>query len=80
MESATQVQILDEFFYFSLLAHFLGKGINPSFLFFTSYGLLVGQAEFISLDNATSLGEGKLWIKTSRTPLKIDFESHSDRG
>ena len=32
-----------------------------------------GQTRFFSLGETTSLAEGKLWIQTSETPLKIDF-------
>ena len=34
-------------------------------------GKIVGQTRFFSLGEATSLGEGKLWIQTCETPLKI---------
>ena len=33
-------------------------------------GKIVGQTRFFSLGEATSLGEGKLWIQTCLTPLK----------
>ena len=33
-------------------------------------GKIVGQTGFFSLGEATSLGEGKLWIQTCETPLK----------
>ena len=35
-----------------------------------SYGQIGGQTELFNLSVATSLGEGKLWIQTSRTLLK----------
>ena len=43
----------------------------------SSYGLIVGQTGFFSLGEATSLGEGKLWIQTR---LKIDFVSDPARA
>ena len=33
-------------------------------------GKIVGQTRFFSLGEATSLGEGKLWIQTYYTPFK----------
>ena len=47
----------------------LGKGMNPIILP-PAMGKIVGQTRFFSLGEATSLGEGKLWIQTCLTPLK----------
>ena len=52
------VQILDETDCISHNTNTLGKGMNPIIL------PLVGQTRFFSLGEATSLGEGKLWIQT----------------
>ena len=41
----------------------LGKGMNPNILP-AAMGKIVGQTRFFSLGEATSLGEGKLWIQT----------------
>ena len=41
----------------------LGKGMNPIILP-PAMGKIVGQTRFFSLGEATSLGEGKLWIQT----------------
>ena len=40
-----------------------GKGMNPIILL-PAMGKIVGQTRFFSLGEATSLGEGKLWIQT----------------
>ena len=41
----------------------LGKGMNPIILP-PAMGKIVGQTRFFSLGEATSLGEGQLWIQT----------------
>ena len=41
----------------------LGKGMNAIILP-PAMGKIVGQVRFFSLGEATSLGEGKLWIET----------------
>ena len=41
----------------------LGKGMNPIILP-PAMGKIVGQTRFFSPGEATSLGEGKLWIQT----------------
>ncbi len=56
MNTATRVQILDETHCISHSTNTLGKGINPIILPI----ILVGQTEFFSLGEATTLGEGKL--------------------
>ena len=33
-------------------------------------------AGFFNFSKATSLGEWKLWVRTSFTPIKIDFMTH----
>ena len=43
--------------------------MNPIILL-PAMGKIVGQTRFFSLGEATSLGEGKLWIQTCQTPLK----------
>ena len=59
MDTATQIQILDETDCISLSTNTLGKGMNPNIL----PPAIVGQTDFFSLDKATSLGERKLWIQ-----------------
>ena len=59
MDTATQVQILDETDCISHNTNTLGKGTNPIILP-PAMGKLVGQTGFLSLGEATSLGEGKL--------------------
>ena len=56
----TQVQILDETDFISHCTNTLEKGMNPIIL----RPAIVGQTDFFSLGEATSLGEGKLWIQT----------------
>ena len=63
MDMATQVQILDETDCISHSTNTLGKGMNPIILP-PAMGKIVGQTRFFSLGEATSLGEGKLWIQT----------------
>ena len=53
-----KIHILDKAICISLCANALENSINLSF-FLPSYGWLVGQTGFISLDKATSLREGK---------------------
>ena len=64
MDSATQVQILDETDCISHSANTLAKGMNP---------IILPPAMFFSLGEATSLGEGKLC-------LKIDLVSYPARA
>ena len=61
MDTATQVQILDEADGISHCTSTLGKGMNSIIL---PPAMIVGQTGFFSLGEATSLGEGKLWIQT----------------
>ena len=56
MDSATRVQILDEADSISHSTNTIGKGMNPI--------ILPPAMEVFSLSEATSLGEGKLWIQT----------------
>ena len=63
MDTATQVQFLDETDCISHSTNTLGKGMNPIILP-PAMGKTVGQTGFFSLGEATSLGEGKLWIQT----------------
>ena len=65
MNTATRVQILDETDCISHSTNRYESKYSPS-----SYGQIVGQTRFFSLGEATSLGEGKLWIQTCYTPLK----------
>ena len=62
------VQILDKAVCVSLHANALGKGINP-FLFLSQLWVNSRTDWAFSLGLATGLGEGKLWIHTSSTPL-----------
>ena len=64
MDTVTWVQILDETDCISHSTNTLGKGMNPIILP-PVMGKIVGQTRFFSLGEATSLGEGKLWIQTS---------------
>ena len=59
MDTAPQVQILDETDCISHSTHTLGKGINPIILP-PAMSKIEGQTRFFSLGEATSLGEGKL--------------------
>ena len=63
MDTETRVQILDETDCISSSTNTLGKGINPIILL-PAMGKIVGQTEFFSFGEATSLWEGKLWIQT----------------
>ena len=63
MDTATRVQILDEADCISHGTNTLGKGMNPIILP-PAMGKIVGQTMFFSLSEATSQGEGKLWIQT----------------
>ena len=59
MDTATQVQILDETDCISHSTNTLGNGMNPIILP-PAMGKIVGQTRFFSFGEATSLGEGKL--------------------
>ena len=59
MNTATQVQILDETDCISHSTNTLGKGMNPIILP-PAMGKIVGQTRFFSRGEATSLGEGKI--------------------
>ena len=63
MDTATRVQILDETDCISNSTNTLGKGMNPIILP-PAMGKIAGQTGFFSIDEAISLGEGKLWIET----------------
>ena len=63
MDTATRVQIPDEIDYISHSTNTLGKGMNPIILP-PVMGKIVAQTRFLSLGEATSLGEGKLRIQT----------------
>ena len=56
MDTATRVQILDDTDCILHSTNTLGKGMNPIIL----PPAMVGQTEFFSLGEATSLGEFKL--------------------
>ena len=62
VENGHGVQILDETDCISLSTNTLEKGMNPIILP-PVMGKL--QTRFLSLGEATNLGEGKLWIQTS---------------
>ena len=55
----TRVQILDDTDCISDSTNTLGKGMNPMILP-PAMGKIVGQTRFFSLDEVTSLEEGKL--------------------
>ena len=61
MESASQVQTLDESVCFSLSIITLGKGMNPT--------IQVRQTGLFDFGMATSLEKGKLWIQICYTPF-----------
>ena len=61
--SATRVQILDETDCISHCTNILRKGMNTIILP-PAMGNIVGQTKFFSHGEATSLGEGQLWIQT----------------
>ena len=61
MDIATRVQILDKAVYISHSANTLGNGTNPIILP-PVMSKIVQQTGLLSLDMATSLEEGKLWI------------------
>ena len=79
MDTATRVQILDETDCISHSTNTLGKGMNPIILP-PAMGKIVGQTMFFSRGEATSLGEGKLWIQTLKLRLKIDHVSYPARA
>ena len=55
----TKVQILDKAAYISHSTNTFGKGMYPTILS-PAMSKIVEQTGFFNLDNATSLGEGKL--------------------
>ena len=55
--------VLQSRYYVHFRANTLGKGMNPLILP-PAMGKIVGRTRFFSLGEATSLGEGKLWIQT----------------
>ena len=59
MDTATQVQILDEAFFISDGANTLEKGINSTILL-PAMGKIIRQIGLFNLVIATGLGEGKL--------------------
>ena len=59
MDSATQVQILNEAVCFLSCANTLRKGMNPT-IFPSAMDKIVGQTGLFKLGVAASLGEGKL--------------------
>ena len=63
MDTAARVKILDETDSISHGTNTLGKSMNPIILH-PAMGKIGGQTGFFSLGEATSLGEGKLWIQT----------------
>ena len=63
MNTTRRFQILDETDSISHSTNTLGKGMNP-IIHPLAMGRFVGQTGFFSLGEATSLGEGKLWIQT----------------
>ena len=69
MDTAIQVQILEEAVSISLSANTLWNGVNPTIL-------LQGQTGLFNYSMATNLGEEKLCIKTCEIWLKIGLVSH----
>ncbi len=63
MDTVTQVQILDEAVCISHSANILGKTMYPT-IPSPAMGKIVRQAGVFSLSMVTSLGEGRLRIKT----------------
>ena len=61
MDTVTQVQILDETDCISHSTNTLGKGMNPIILL--QLWINSRAVWFFSLGDATTLGEGKLWIQ-----------------
>ena len=55
--------VLQSRYYVHFRANTIGKGMNPLILP-PAMGKIVGRTRFFSLGEATSLGEGKLWIQT----------------
>ena len=64
MDPVIRVQILSEADYISRSSNTLGEGMNPTILSPAMDRL--GSLALV----ATSLGEGKPWIKISKTPYK----------
>ena len=62
MDTTTRVQILDETDCISHWIRTFPKGISAIIL--PAMGKIVGQTKFLSVGEATTLGEGKLWIQT----------------
>ena len=73
MDTATQVQILDETDCISHITNTLGKGINPIILP-PALGTIVGQNSFFSL------GEENSEFKPVKLCLKIDPVSYPARA
>ena len=55
--------VLQSRYYVHFGANTLGKGMNPLILP-PAMGKYVGRTRFFSFGEATSLGEGNLWIQT----------------
>ena len=72
MDTVIRVQILDETDYISHSTN--TQSMNPIILPL-AMGKIVVQTSFFRLGEATSLGEGKLWIQTVKLRLKIDLVS-----
>ena len=69
----SQVQILEAIVYISHCANTFWKVMHPTILS-PPMGIVVGEIVLFIIGTATSQ-EGKLWIQTSRIPLKIDLVS-----
>ena len=63
MDTTTRFKILYETDCISHSTNTIGKGMTPIILP-PAMGKIVGQTMFCRLGEATSLGEGKLWIQT----------------
>ena len=79
MNTATQVQILDETDCISHSTNTLGKGMNPIILP-PAMGKIVGQTRFFSLGEATSQEKENSEFKPVKLCLKIDLVSYPARA
>ena len=79
MDTATQVQILDDTDCISHSTNTLGNGMNPIILP-PAMGKIVGQTVFFSPGEATNLGEGNSEFKPVKLRLKTDLVSYPARA
>ena len=79
MDTAPQVQILDETDCISHSTNILGKAMNPIILP-PAMGKIVGQTRFFTLGEATSLGKENAEFKSVKLRLKSDLVSYPARA